>query len=167
MSALTLSLTDGVLLGVLLLSMLVGIWRGLVLELMSLAGWVASFVLAQWLAADVAAGLPIWQEAAAPLRYALSFALVFVGGMVSFALVSWLLRKVVESVGLRPVDRSLGGIFGGVRGVVVLLVLAMLVQLTGTHQQSWWQDSRLTPVLEVLLEGIKPVLPQALQDHLR
>lgn len=54
--------------GILLISLLVGVWRGLVVELMSLAGWVASFVLAQWLAGDVAQWLPVWQDAAVALR---------------------------------------------------------------------------------------------------
>ncbi len=161
-----LTLTDGALGGVLLLSLVVGAWRGLVVELMSLAGWVASFVLAQWLAGDVAQWLPVWQEAAAQLRYALSFVLVFVVGMFAAAMTSWLLRKVVDTVGLRPADRSLGALFGLVRGLVVLLVLAVLVHLTGMRQQDWWQDSRATPMLEVLLLGIKPVLPLALQDYL-
>ncbi len=161
-----LTLTDGVLGGVLLLSLIIGAWRGLVVELMSLAGWVASFVLAQWLAGDVTQWLPIWQDAAFQLRYALSFALVFVAGMFAAALLSWLLRKVVDTVGLRPADRSLGAIFGLVRGVVVLLVLSVLVHLTGMRMQDWWQDSRATPMLEVLLMGIKPMLPQTLQDFL-
>ncbi len=161
-----LTLTDGVLGGILLLSLVVGAWRGLVVELMSLAGWVASFVLAQWLAADVAAWLPFWKDAAIQLRYALSFVLVFVAGMFAAALASWLLRKVVDTVGLRPADRSLGAIFGLVRGMVVLLVLAVVVHLTGMRMQEWWQDSRATPLLEVLLAGLKPVLPLALQEYL-
>jgi membrane protein required for colicin V production len=161
-----LTLTDGVFGGILLLSLIVGAWRGLVVELMSLAGWVAAFVLAQWLAGDVAQWLPVWKEAAPQLRYALSFVLVFVAGMFAAAVVSWLLRKVVDTAGLRPVDRSLGGIFGLVRGVVVLLVLAVVVHLTGMRTQAWWQESRATPMLEVLLAGVKPVLPQTLQNYL-
>jgi membrane protein required for colicin V production len=161
-----LTLTDGVLGGLLLLSLIVGAWRGLVVELMSLAAWVVSFTLAQWLANDVAVGLPVWKEAAAQLRYALSFVLVFVAGMFASAVVSWLLRKVVDTAGLRPVDRGLGGIFGLVRGVLVLLVLAVVVYLTGMRSQPWWQESRAAPMLDVLLTGLKPVLPQALQDYL-
>lgn len=161
-----LTLTDGVFGGILLLSLIVGAWRGLVVELMSLAGWMASFVLAQWLAGDVADWLPVWKEAAPQLRYALSFVLVFVAGMFAAAVSSWLLRKVVDTAGLRPVDRSLGGIFGLVRGVVVLLVLAVVVHLTGMRTQAWWQESRVTPMLEVLLAGVKPVLPQTLQNYL-
>ena len=41
-------LTDWILLGVLLASMVVGLWRGLVYEVLSLAGWVAAFFVAQW-----------------------------------------------------------------------------------------------------------------------
>ena len=83
-----LTLTDGVLIGILLLSLIVGAWRGLVHELMSLVGWVAAFVLAQWLAEDVAHWLPVWREAAIQVRYALSFVLVFVASMFAAAVVS-------------------------------------------------------------------------------
>lgn len=158
-----LTLTDGVLGGILLLSMVVGAWRGLVHELMSLAGWLAAFWVAQWLAQDVAHWLPLWREAAPQVRYAVSFVLVFVASMFVAALVSWLLGKVVSTAGLRPVDRSLGGIFGLVRGLVLLLVLAVLVHLLGMRSQDWWLDSRVTPVLSTLLSGLKPVLPQVMQ----
>ena len=161
-----LSLTDGVLGGILLLSMVVGAWRGLVHELMSLVGWVAAFFVAQWLAQDVAQWLPLWREAAPQVRYAVSFVLVFVASMFAAALVSWLLGKVVSTAGLKPVDRSLGGIFGLVRGLVVLLVIAVVVHLLGMRSQDWWQDSHVTPVLSTLLAGLKPVLPQAMQAWL-
>lgn len=161
-----LTLTDGVLGGILLLSLVVGAWRGLVHELMSLAGWVASFVLAQWLADDVARWLPVWREAAVQVRYALSFVLVFVASMFAAAVVSWLLGKVVSTAGLRPADRSLGGIFGLARGLVVLMVLAVVVHLVGMRSETWWRESHMTPVLELLLAGIKPVLPQTLQAYL-
>ena len=46
----TVSITDWVLLGVMFTSMVVGLWRGLVYEVLSLVGWVAAFFLAQWLA---------------------------------------------------------------------------------------------------------------------
>ena len=161
-----LPLTDGVLGGILLLSLVVGAWRGLVHELMSLAGWVSAFVLAQWLADEVTKWLPVWREAAVQVRYALSFVLVFVASMLAAAVVSWLLGKVVSTAGLRPVDRSLGGIFGLARGLVVLLVLAVVLHLVGMRSEPWWRESHMTPVLELLLAGIKPVLPQTLQAYL-
>lgn len=161
-----LGLTDGVFAGILLLSLLVGAWRGLVYELMSLAGWVAAFVLAQWLAGDVAQWLPVWRDAADSVRHAVAFVLVFVASVFAAGLVSWLLRKVVDTAGLRPADRSLGAIFGLLRGVLVLMALAVVVQLLGMHTEPWWQSSRGSPLLEVLLSGIKPLLPAVLQAYL-
>jgi len=161
-----LGLTDGILGGVLLLSLVVGAWRGLVHEWMSLAGWVAAFVLAQWWAEDLARMLPVWREAAEQVRYALGFVLVFVASVFAASLLSWLLRKVVEGAGLRPADRSLGAIFGLLRGVLVLMVLAVVVRLLGMQSSSWWQESMLTPLLDVLLAGIKPWLPPNLQTYL-
>jgi membrane protein required for colicin V production len=49
---------DWILIGIVILSLLVGLWRGLVFEVLSLVGWVAAFFLAQWLAVTVAVLLP-------------------------------------------------------------------------------------------------------------
>lgn len=161
-----LTLTDGVLCGVLLLSLIVGVWRGLVQELMSLGGWIVSFFLAQWLAQSVAQALPFWREASSQVRYGLAFALVFVGGLLAVALLSWLLGKVVATAGLRPADRVLGGGFGVVRGVLVLLVASVVVHQLGLREQAWWQQALATPVLESTLKGLKPALPQPMQAWL-
>jgi membrane protein required for colicin V production len=161
-----LATTDWLLCAVLLLSMLLGAWRGLVYELMSLAAWVAAFVLAQWLAQDVALMLPFLQSAAAQVQYAAAFVLVFVASLFAAGFLSWVLKKVVETVGLRPVDRALGAVFGLVRGVLLLLVATVLIQLLGMAHQAWWQEAQGPVWLDVLLNGLKPVLPEALQAYL-
>ena len=161
-----LPLTDGVLGGILLLSLLIGAWRGLVHELMSLAGWLAAFALSQWLAQDVSQWLPVWREAAPPVRYAVAFVLVFVASVFAAGWLSWLLRMLVETAGLRPADRALGGLFGLARGMLVLLVLTVLVHLLGMQGEGWWRQSHLRPLLEVLLAGVKPLLPAAVQNVL-
>lgn len=161
-----LPLTDGVLGGVLLVSLVVGAWRGLVHELMSLAGWLAAFALSQWLAQDVSEWLPVWREAAAPVRYAVAFVLVFVASVFAASWVAWLLRKLVDTTGLRPADRALGALFGLARGVLVLLVLTVLVHLLGMQREAWWQNAQLTPALQVVLAGVKPLLPAAVQNFL-
>lgn len=160
------SLTDWFLLGVLLVSMVVGVWRGLVYEVLSLAGWLAAFVLAQWLAADVVDWLPFVKAAAAQVQYAVAFVVVFVVALFAAGLLSWLISKLVETVGLRPVDRALGAVFGLARGVVLLLALTVVLQLTGLAHQDWWQDAQGSAWLDVVLRGIKPLLPQAFVNFL-
>lgn len=150
---------DWIFLAVLLLSMLIGAWRGLVFELLSVLGWVLSFFVAQWLAADMAAWLPMGESAAA-LRHAAGFVVVFV---VSVFLCGFLARsgkRLVDAIGLRPVDRTLGGAFGILRGVVLLLAVAVVAPLTPLHEALWWKQSQGAPVLAAMLKGLKPALPQ-------
>jgi membrane protein required for colicin V production len=160
------SLTDWVLLGVLLASMVVGLWRGLVYEVLSLAGWVAAFVVAQWLAPDVVGWLPFVKGAPASVQYAVAFAAVFVATVFAAGLVSWLIKKLVETVGLRPVDRTLGGVFGLARGVVLLLALTVVLQLTGLSRDAWWSTAQGPVWLEIVLTGLKPLLPQTFVEYL-
>ena len=160
------ALTDWILLGVLLASMVVGLWRGLVYEVLSLAGWVAAFVVAQWLAPDVVAWLPFIKGAPASVQYAVAFAVVFVVTVFVAGLVSWLIKKLVETVGLRPVDRTLGGVFGLARGVVLLLALTVVLQLTGLSRDAWWSTAQGPVWLELVLTGLKPLLPQTFVEYL-
>ena len=160
------ALTDWILLGALLASMVVGLWRGLVYEVLSLAGWVAAFVVAQWLAADVIVWLPFVQGAPISVQYAVAFALVFVVTVFVAGLVSWLIKKLVETVGLRPVDRTLGAVFGLARGLVLLLALTVVLQLTGLSRDAWWTTAQGPVWLELVLTGLKPMLPQIFVEYL-
>ena len=147
-------------------SMVVGLWRGLVYEVLSLAGWVAAFFLAQWLATDVVAWVPFVQNAAPSVQYAVGYVLVFVGSLFVFALLSWLVKKLIESVGLRPVDRVLGGAFGLARGVVLLLALTVVLQLTGLSKSDWWQSAKGPVWLDLTIQGLKPLMPESMAKFL-
>jgi membrane protein required for colicin V production len=160
------ALTDWVLMGVLFASMVVGFWRGLVYEVLSLVGWVAAFVVAQWLASDVVVWLPFVQGAPESVQYAVAFAVVFVATVFAAGVASWLLKALVESVGLRPVDRALGGVFGLARGVVLLLALTVVLQLTGVARDAWWTSAQGPAWLDLLLKGLKPLLPPSFVDYL-
>jgi membrane protein required for colicin V production len=146
-------------------SMLLGLLRGLVFEVILLAGWVAAFLCAQWLAEDVGRWLP-FGEPAASWRYAAGFVLVFVAVAFSIGLVAALTRKLVAAIGLRPVDRVLGGVFGVARGAVALLAAAVVVHLMALSDSAWWHESRSAIVLDAALQGLKPALPEKLASYL-
>ncbi len=156
---------DWALLALLLLSALLGLWRGLVYEVLSLAVWVVAFVLAQAYAAPVGAWLPV-DGFSEPLQLAAGFAAVFVVAAFAGGLLAWLVKKFVESVGLRPVDRILGGVFGLARGMVILLGLAVVVSMTPLQAQERWRESPVAGVLSRTLHAIKPLLPEAVARHL-
>lgn len=150
---------DWILLAVLLFSMLLGAWRGLVYELLSVLGWVVSFFVAQSAAPRVAALLPM-QSVSEPVRYAAAFVLVFIAAVFAAGLLAFLFKKLVQAIGLRPVDRTLGAAFGLVRGLILLLAATVVIDITALKSSDWWLESEGAAVLTVTLKGLKPMLPE-------
>lgn len=156
---------DLVFLAALALSVLVGLWRGLVFELMSLLGWVVAYVAAPILAPQLSPHLPVGAPGTA-LPQAVAYGLSFLGVLLAWALLARLVRLLVHATPLTVVDRLLGAGFGLMRGAVLLLAVGTLVSLTPAVRTLPWQQSRVAAVLAVALQGLKPVLPAELAKHL-
>jgi membrane protein required for colicin V production len=159
------AMLDWVFLAMLAASFLLGAWRGLVYEVLSVASWIAAFIVAQWLAPDAAALLPV-QRAPEAGRYAVGFVVVFIAVVCAGALLAWLTKKLVDSVGLRPVDRTLGAAFGLVRGAVLMMALAVVINMSPARDAQWWTQSKGAEVSLAALKGLKPVLPERFGQYL-
>ena len=157
---------DWVFLAILLASFLLGAWRGLVYEVLSVASWIAAFLLAQLFAPQVAAILPMGQ-APEMARYAAAFVLVFIGVVFAGGLIAWITKKLVEAVGLRPVDRTLGAGFGLLRGLVLLLAIAVVVNMSPLRRAEWWLESKGAAMSTAAVMELKPVLPERFGQYLR
>ena len=149
---------DWILLGVLGFSLLLGAWRGLVYE-------VLSFYVAQLFAPQLAELLPI-RSASESIRYAAAFVLIFIASLFACGLLAFLLKKLVQSIGLRPVDRTLGAAFGLVRGLILLLATTVVINMTALKASDWWQESKGALALAVILKGLKPALPERFGQYL-
>lgn len=152
---------DWILLGVLGASFLLGAWRGLVYEVLSVLVWVAAFLLAQWFAPEVAAHITVGGMSEA-VRFVVAFAVVFILAAFAGGLVASLVKKLVEAVGMRPVDRSMGALFGLVRGVVLLLAFTVVVGLTPMRESAWWRESVGAGLLTTVLKDLRPLLPDSM-----
>ena len=157
--------TDWILIAALSASMLLGALRGLVYEVLSVTGWIAAFLLAQWFSPDVAEKLPM-QNSGEALRYAAAFVLVFIASVFLAGLISALMKKIISVVGLRPVDRMMGAIFGLFRGLILLLALSVVVHMTALQESDWWLESQGGPMLMTLLKGLRPMLPEKFGAYL-
>src|SRR6476646_4983653 len=110
-----LSAVDWMLLAVVALSALMGAMRGIVVEVLSLVVWIAAFWLAFVYGAEVA-GLFLAQMHDPAARLLVAYAAVFIAALIVGSLVTWLIGKLVRTVGLGGIDRLLGLLFGVVRG---------------------------------------------------
>lgn len=149
---------DGALLAVLMVSAVVGLVRGFVYELLSLAGWLVAWFGAQWAAPQLAPHLPVGAAGSA-LNLGVAFALAFVAVMLVWALLARLVRLLIHATPLSWPDRLLGAVFGLLRGAVLLLAVATVVGLTPAAQSQGWRASQGARWLGAVLQGLKPLLP--------
>ena len=155
---LNLTAVDWILLAVLGLSLLLGLWRGIVQEVLSLVGWVAAFYVSQMYAPQAAAWLPM-EGSSQMLRYGAGFVEVLIAVLVDPVVVSFVVIKLVSAVGLGPLDRLLGSLFGLMRGVVILLAVTVLVGMTPMRETEGWREAQGAQWLQQFLHVLKPVLP--------
>jgi len=157
---------DYAVIGVFAVSLLVGAWRGLVREVVSILGWVIAFLAANLLAGPLGPLMP--QAIPSPeLRVAVAYVAVFVSSLMVTTLLGLLLSKILKAAGLGGVDRMLGAVFGAARGVLIVLAAALLAGLTSVPKQAYWRDSASGPVLVQAAQALKPMLPQTFTDRLR
>ena len=124
-----LNTVDALLLATLGLSILIGAMRGLLFELMSLAGWVVAYAVAYLfsprllplLPQDPMAGTAFAGSAMGPgMMPLLAFVLCFVGVLIAWGLLAQLLRLLIRATPLSGFDRLLGSVFGLLRGGLIL-----------------------------------------------
>ncbi len=150
------AVVDYVVVGVVALSAIIGLVRGFVREVLSLAIWVAAVMLAIGFSGDLAAWLPPRIEGES-LRFIVAFAGIFVGALIVGGIVQWLVKRLVETTGLSGTDRVLGFVFGGLRGAAVCIV-AVIVLRPFAAEQPWWRNSHAIPVLSAFESDLMRVV---------
>ena len=155
---------DIALLAVFGLSVLVGLWRGFVFEIVSLLGWLVAFVIANSAGPFLADFVPV---ASSPeVKLWIAYIVVFVVILITCTLLARMLRALVSATPLSLVDHLLGGVFGAVRGALILVVAGVLVSLSPYASAPAWKSSHGALWVGLALEGLKPVLPQSLNVHI-
>ncbi|VVE04020.1 MULTISPECIES: CvpA family protein [Pandoraea] len=161
-----LTVVDYAAIAILLGSMLLGMLRGLVRELFNLVGWVVAFFVARAFGPSVAHWLPADLPGGEMTQGAIGFLLVLVAVVFGAGIVSALVGRMTDLIGLRPADRGLGMVFGIVRGMLLLMLLMVAAKLTSLPQQPVWQQSLVRPWVEVGLSRLMPYLPEPVQHYL-
>ena len=158
---------DYVMLGVVFVSVVISIWRGLTREVVSLLSWLAAI----WAALRYT--VPFADTVLVPAidnpsgRYAAAFLIIFIGTVFVLELIGVLLAKLLHAAGLAFVDRLLGAVFGAARGVLLAWILVLVAGLTSLPQQPWWQESMFAAPLQTSVLAARPLLPLEVARRLR
>ena len=155
---------DYAVIGIMLVSLLLGIWRGLVYEVLSLLGWPLAFMASRQFAGSIEPLLPVGQEF---VRVALAYALVFIAVLIVWGILVWLFCKLVKAAGLGALDSLLGSLFGLLRGAFVILVLVWLAGMTRIPEQEFWRNAYSSAAIEKAATLGKTVLPDDISRRIR
>lgn len=157
-----LSWVDLALAALLLLSIGIGLWRGLVFEVMSLAGWVVAYFAASPLAPVVRDFLPdsMTAQLGPTALHVISLAIAFFFVLIVWSLATRLVKTLIHATPLSVVDRLGGAGFGAVRGIFIALLLVLVIGASPLAESSTWQASRAAPVLAGVLRDAAPLLPE-------
>jgi len=155
---------DIALLAVFGLSVLIGLWRGFVFEIVSLLGWLVAFVIANSAGPFLAEFVPFGSDP--QVRLWTAYIVVFLAILLTCTLLARMLRALISATPLSFVDHLLGGVFGVMRGALICVVIGTLVMLSPFASSTTWKASHGSLWLGMALEGLKPVLPQSLNVHI-
>lgn len=156
---------DYLILAVLIISVLVGVFRGFIREVMAIVVWATAI----WLAyLGVARGAELLTNVidVPSVRVMVAFGAIFLTVLIVGGLVTWLVGRLIESSGLAPTDRMVGMLFGLTRGVVIVGLAVLLARFTPFPQDPWWQHSLLLPYFERLAETAETWLPPSIRQYL-
>jgi membrane protein required for colicin V production len=158
-------LIDWLFLIILLVSVLSAAKNGFFLEVFSLAGVLAGFVLASWNYQRLLPWITRWVHSF-PAAEALSFLLIALGVMLLAGILGRVVRWSVHSIGLGWADRLLGALFGFVKGFA-LITIAVLVIAAFFPTAKWFHQSRLAPCFLAAAHRASFVAPDGLEQRIR
>jgi len=143
----------------LLISIVVGFFRGFVKEAISISALLLATWAALYFGPDVGSVSENWLSSEELQKWA-GRILVFVVILAVGGLLGWGVSKLVRLSALSGIDRVLGSAFGAARGVVLMALLVIGGQYAGFDNDEWWLQSRTIPYFEVVADWVKVMAPK-------
>ena len=156
---------DFVLLAILAISIVLGLLRGLLKEVLSLVAYASAFLAAIWWGPNVSEWSAQWITQPF-VSMALAYLSVFIPVLLTIGFINMTLSALLSKTGLTPADHGLGAMFGLVRGILFVLVLVILAGYTPLPEEPWWKNAMFSKQVVGAVQQIKLRLPPPVNDWL-
>ncbi len=154
------TLLDGILLGITLVSGVLAMVRGFSREVLSVASWAAAaFAAFTFYKAAVPLVQPYVDNET--LAQAAAAGAIFLVTLIIVSIITMKIADFIIDSRVGALDRTLGFLFGAARGVL-LVVVAMLFfnWLAQNNQPSWVANAKSKPLLDSLGQRLVAILPE-------
>lgn len=149
---------DLIIIGVIGLSAITGLFRGVVKEVIALCVWI----LAIWMGYNYSSSLtPMLQKYIQDqsARTAVAFIIILFGVLLAGGIVNTILSFMLRRTGLSGMDKLLGMVFGFARGVFIVSLILATVKMTSLPYQQYTQTSQITAQLTPVVNWISGYFP--------
>ena len=156
---------DYAILAIVGISGVISLMRGFVKEALSLAGWIAAF----WVAIAYSGQVAAWLEglvSVPSVRVAIGFVVLFGAVLLMCGILLRMAGMLVARTGMSGTDRTLGIVFGVLRGTVVVGLLVLLAGLTPLPRDPWWSESSFLPHFVEAAREVAIYLPDEFRQQL-
>lgn len=151
---------------ILLISIIIGIFRGFIREILSLASWLIALYIA-WTFAEMGATYLEPYISQPPLRIVAAFAGIFIVALIVASIIGYVIYRLFALAGITGVDRSLGAVFGVARGVIIVAILILSAVYMDFASQPWWQGSKLVAYFAPITDFILSLMPDDVVENFR
>jgi membrane protein required for colicin V production len=148
---------DYTIIAVVIISLLIGLIRGFVCEIISLIAWIAAFFLAFKYAETVAAHIHFVDSGAA--KYIIAFAGIVIVILILGITINSIVEHTWHRAGMPAMDRILGLLLGIIRGVAIVAFVLLLVKNSGLNDDQAVKNSQLIPFFNPVVNWLQKVLP--------
>jgi membrane protein required for colicin V production len=156
---------DWLIVGVVLLSVVLAASQGLIYEVFSLGGVVLGYLLAAWWYKPLAAWYMQYVKSEWTANAA-GFLTIFIAVVLLAGIAGRIVRSGAKAAGLRWFDRVLGGVFGLVRGALLVTVFLLAVA-SWAPASPWLARSSLAPYMLVVARGAVWLAPTEVRMQFR
>lgn len=156
-------MVDLVILGIIGLSSLTGLFRGVVKEVIALGIWI----VALWAGYNHAHSLApllksyIHSDTACAV---VAFVIIVLGILLVGAILNFIIGFLLVRTGLGSMDKILGMCFGFARGVIIVSLMLAIASMTSLPYKSYTENSRLCAQLQPVVQWISGYIPPILDQ---
>ncbi len=140
--------------------------RGITREAVSLASWGFAIVVPLLYANKFSVLLPSSISGELP-RIVVSVLILFFGILFIGWTIGSLVKQLLVTIKLSPVDRVLGLLFGLARGILIIALIVLGLNLTEMPEDAWWNESFFLPKFQHIAHWMYEHLPDDLSGYFK
>jgi membrane protein required for colicin V production len=154
---------DVVVIAVIAISALIAFLRGFVREMLTIGSWLGAALVTLYGFPMLQPTFEQWIPSSKLAAHLVGGALLFIGSLIVFSVLSHMIARFVRGSALTAVDRSLGLLFGLLRGAVLVSLAYMIIV---SLDPSLFAGARTVPMMARGAEILRSLAPKQLSDQI-